>query len=69
MRRLLGTACRHNDRPVVGLQNSNPALELMGMVLPRFCRDPHLEVGAFYWTDWAPDIVNPRREEQGLVSL
>jgi hypothetical protein len=27
------------------------------------------EVDAFYWTDWAPDIVNPRREEQGLVSL
>ena len=23
------------------------------------------EVGAFYWTDVAPDIVNPGREEQG----
>ncbi len=22
------------------------------------------EVGAFYWTDVAPDIVNPGREEQ-----
>ena len=22
------------------------------------------EVGAFYWTDWAPDIVNSGREEQ-----
>ena len=27
------------------------------------------EVGAFYWTDLAPDIVNPGREEQGSVSL
>ena len=26
------------------------------------------EVGAFYWTVLAPDIVNPGREEQGLVS-
>jgi hypothetical protein len=30
---------------------------------------PWAEVGAFYCTDWAPDIVNSRREEQGLVSL
>lgn len=28
-----------------------------------------LEVGAFYWTVPAPDIVNPGREEQGSVSL
>ena len=27
------------------------------------------EVGAFYWTVPAPDIVNPGREEQGSVSL
>ena len=27
------------------------------------------EVGAFYWTDWAPDIVNSGREEQGSVSV
>jgi hypothetical protein len=27
------------------------------------------EVGAFYWTDMAPDIVNPGREEQGSVSV
>ena len=27
------------------------------------------EVGAFYWTDLAPDIVNSGREEQGLVSV
>jgi hypothetical protein len=26
------------------------------------------EVGAFYWTVPAPDIVNPGREEQGSVS-
>jgi hypothetical protein len=28
-----------------------------------------IEVGAFYWTDMAPDIVNPGREEQGSVSV
>ena len=27
------------------------------------------EVGAFYWTVPAPDIVNLGREEQGLVSV
>jgi hypothetical protein len=27
------------------------------------------EVGAFYWTASAPVIVNPGREEQGLVSV
>lgn len=27
------------------------------------------EVGAFYWTDMAPDIVNSGREEQGSVSV
>lgn len=27
------------------------------------------EVGAFYWTVLAPDIVNPGREEQGLISV
>lgn len=27
------------------------------------------EVGAFYWTVPAPDIVNTRREEQGSVSV
>jgi len=27
------------------------------------------EVGAFYWTVQAPDIVNSGREEQGSVSL
>ena len=27
------------------------------------------EVGAFYWTDLAPDIVNSGQEEQGLVSV
>ena len=28
-----------------------------------------VEVGAFYWTVLAPDIVNPGREEQGSVSV
>jgi hypothetical protein len=27
------------------------------------------EVGAFYWTALAPEIVNSGREEQGLVSV
>jgi len=27
------------------------------------------EVGAFYWTFLAPDIVNPGREEQGSASV
>jgi hypothetical protein len=27
------------------------------------------EVGAFYWTALAPEIVNSRREEQGSVSV
>jgi hypothetical protein len=27
-----------------------------------------IEVGAFYWTDMAPDFVNPGREEQGSAS-
>ena len=29
----------------------------------------HFEVGAFYWTAQAPEIVNSGREEQGSVSL
>jgi hypothetical protein len=28
-----------------------------------------IEVGAFYWTDLAPDIVNSEREEQGSISV
>jgi hypothetical protein len=28
---------------------------------------PWFEVGAFYWTALAPDIVNSEREEQGLI--
>jgi hypothetical protein len=31
--------------------------------------EPPSEVGAFYWTVPAPDIVNLGREEQGLVSV
>jgi hypothetical protein len=27
------------------------------------------EVGAFYWTDLTPDIVNSGREEQGSISV
>ena len=35
--------------------------------LPEIFVDP--EVGAFYWTVPAPDIVNSGREEQGSVSV
>ena len=31
--------------------------------------DMVIEVGAFYWTVPAPDIVNSRREEQGSISV
>ena len=33
------------------------------------CFFQYSEVGAFYWTALAPDIVNPGREEQGWVSV
>ena len=29
----------------------------------------YVEVGAFYWTDLTPDIVNSWREEQGSISV
>jgi hypothetical protein len=39
----------------------------------QFGREAHVseryEVGAFYWTVLAPDIVNSRREEQGSISV
>jgi len=35
----------------------------------RSYRLQRIEVGAFYWTVLAPDIVNPGREEQGPVSV
>jgi transposase len=39
--------------------------------LSAYCRERGLypEVGAFYWTALAPEIVNSGREEQGLVSV
>jgi len=51
----------------VSLQNSSTTIESGRMVL-----EVHVlqsEVGAFYWTVLAPDIVNPGREEQGSVSV
>jgi hypothetical protein len=36
---------------------------------PALCRATLSEVGAFYWTVLAPDIVNSGREEQGSVSV
>jgi hypothetical protein len=62
-----------------------PASDLELHQMPRLCRlnfvssvavptilrsGPYrIEVGAFYWTDMAPDIVNPGQEEQGSVSV
>jgi hypothetical protein len=36
---------------------------------PRHCEVGAFEVGSFYWTVLAPDIVNLGREEQGSFSL
>jgi len=33
------------------------------------CLERWIEVGAFYWTALAPDIVNPGRVEQGSTSV
>ena len=35
----------------------------------RGCGAQRSEVGAFYWTDLTPDIVNSGREEQGSISV
>ena len=37
--------------------------------LPLLQTDWPIEVGAFYWTVPAPDIVNPGREEQDSFSV
>jgi len=42
---------------------------LSGRVEQRVGPWPRAEVGAFYWTVLAPDIVNPGREEQGSISV
>jgi hypothetical protein len=39
------------------------------LVFARDCFAPHFDVGAFYWTALAPEIVNSGREEQGSVSV
>jgi hypothetical protein len=52
--------------PVMACQpNSNTIKPLSPTWRPR----AQSEVGAFYWTAPAPDIVNSGREEQGLVSV
>ena len=43
VRRLLGLAGRREDRPVVGLQDSDPALEVLGVILPGLRRHPGLD--------------------------
>jgi transposase len=42
---------------------------LQAKELVRRCQWAQTEVGAFYWTALAPEIVNSGREEQGLVSV
>ena len=44
-----------------------PVAGAPGAAVPQPCAS--LEVGAFYWTVLAPDIVNPGREEQGSASV
>jgi hypothetical protein len=44
-------------------------LEAVGRKLDLLLNSQTPEVGAFYWTVLAPDIVNSGREEQGLVSV
>ena len=54
-----------------GFQHRPPGGDRGRSALRGRCNLDHLgpEVGAFYWTVLAPDIVNPGREEQGSVSL
>ena len=40
------------------------SIDFATQIKPAIMEKP-TEVGAFYWTDVAPDIVNPGREEQG----
>ena len=54
------------------LEESKIGLKLASLwITIRFVQrsDACCEVGAFYWTVPAPDIVNPGREEQGSVSV
>ena len=51
----------------VGRKADDPSFPIDHALSARIGADP--EVGAFYWTDMAPDIVNPGREEQGSVSV
>lgn len=57
---------------IVSIEDRIPAshplrrfLKLADQALDRL----NTEVGAFYWTVLAPDIVNPGWEEQGSVSV
>ena len=64
--RLTPLASKSSAAPVATSAISRRARET-GLKEPRRAAVP--EVGAFYWTVLAPDIVNPGREKQGLVSL
>ena len=58
-------------RQLARLEGGILALELALVLAEQMgeLADRRSEVGAFYWTDWAPDIVNSGREEQGSVSV
>jgi hypothetical protein len=44
-------------------------VEQIARPLPLVALHWRFEVGGFYWTVLAPDIVNPGREEQDSVSV
>jgi hypothetical protein len=56
------------DVPEVITQYANCYLDI-SWLSRNDSRSSHSEVGAFYWTVPAPDIVNSGREEQGSVSV
>jgi hypothetical protein len=45
------------------------SLDRPGPTFPLFDFGEITEVSAFYWTAWAPDIVNPGLEAQGSASV
>jgi hypothetical protein len=54
---------------VEGVFGSSKQKDLLMLIMARLALGAATEVGAFYWTVPAPNIVNPGREEQGSVSV
>ena len=57
------------DHAIHPIQVSQWKRQLLDGASELFTRGKKTEVGAFYWTVLAPDIVNPGREEQGSISV